>query len=192
LAASPRQIAEGINHLQAAVKPAQLATLINETGEDVLRRIGDAGGLPDKLAKVVGRARSVSEAYRRLMSGSTRLKLPGLNEVLIKTETRALTTELAVIRKQFGHTIPDSRAAARAQQAQRDHPDRSRQVDRRSASDYHPGDRLLVERGGRHRATGRAARCGEQRAPVAGRGRAGGRRACWRRRARTERRSVPS
>jgi hypothetical protein len=103
-AASSQEIAEGINHLQGTVKSAHLAAVVTDAGEDVLRRIGQAGGLPENLAKFVAKAGRAGEAYRRLMVGSARLKVPGLNQLLIKTESGTLSTELAAIRQQFSRT----------------------------------------------------------------------------------------
>ena len=104
-AASSEEIANGINDLQLTIKKgSHLAKVIDSAGEDVLRRIGRAGGIPVELATYVGRAKNAAMAYERLMLGSTRLKLPGMNALLTRSETQALSADLSAIRRQFART----------------------------------------------------------------------------------------
>ena len=123
MAAASEEVAAGINALQWSVKPSHLAVVAANAGEDVLANIGRHGGIPDKLVGFVMKARSATNAYERLMQGSARLKIEGLNDLLIAAEKQPLGAELTAVRNQFAkhylspdqlHAIARLSAPARA------------------------------------------------------------------------------
>ena len=123
MAAASEEVAAGINALQWSVKPSHLAVVAANAGEDVLATIGRHGGIPDKLVGFVMKARSATNAYERLMQGSARLKIEGLNDLLIAAEKQPLRAELTAVRNQFAkhylspdqlHAIARLSAPARA------------------------------------------------------------------------------
>jgi hypothetical protein len=101
MAAASEEVATGINQLQWVVKPSHLGAVVSDAGEDVLRSIGrEPQIIFDDLAAFVRKARNASDAYSRLMQGSARLEIDGLNDLLTVGE-KPLSPELAAVRSQF-------------------------------------------------------------------------------------------
>jgi hypothetical protein len=102
------EVAQGINKLHGSVQPAHLVYIIGGAGEDVLQALGRSPvAISDELATFVRRARNASDAYRRLMQGTTQggRNIAGLAQLLSRARPTALTPALQAIESQFSRVF---------------------------------------------------------------------------------------
>jgi hypothetical protein len=102
------EVALAVNHLQGVVRPAHLARVLTEAGEDVLTQIGrHRPDLSPELLAFVRKARTAGDAYRRLMQGTVQggRKIAGLGQALARTYPEALAPALAAARQEFARTF---------------------------------------------------------------------------------------
>ncbi|GEM_PF-4642501 len=107
-AARSEEVAAGINKLQGKLRPGHLLYVLNQAEEGVLAQLGREGvEVSEELAAFVQRARSASEAYRRLMQGTTQggRSIAGLAELLGRTYARQLSETLQGVQREFSHTF---------------------------------------------------------------------------------------
>jgi len=118
--------AAGINAVQGVVKPSHLVYVVGAAGEDMLEAIGRGGvQLDDALIQFVQKARSPSDAYRRLMQGTTAggRNIKGLSQLLQGAREQALAPALASVEQQFSRvflTVPQLEGLARIDSALRE------------------------------------------------------------------------